>query len=287
MLAYPFEEKRLDKWEKPWIVQPKLDGERCRAFVDEAGGIKLLSSEENEITGVPHIRRELENLYKGSNCEIELDGELYVHGMPFNEIHSRVSREEKNLHTDYQSIEYHIFDIVSTERQAHRSARVSGLPTDRHICLVPSTVVYLKDELYAKYERLIEAGYEGFIIRNKSAPYLRKRSTYMMKFKPKAEDWYQIVGSEEEVSIHGEKKGRLGALLLHNPDPYTPGFFKVGTGFTAQQREELWKQREKIMGLVAVVKYQHKSEKGVPRFPVFVDIVDPKQGLSSRNWHGG
>jgi len=31
-LCYPFEEKRLAKWEPPYIVQPKLDGERCGQF---------------------------------------------------------------------------------------------------------------------------------------------------------------------------------------------------------------------------------------------------------------
>ena len=35
MLCYPFEEKRLNKWNPPYIIQPKLDGERCRAVYDE------------------------------------------------------------------------------------------------------------------------------------------------------------------------------------------------------------------------------------------------------------
>ena len=32
MKASPFEEKRLTKWNPPYIIQPKYDGFRCRAI---------------------------------------------------------------------------------------------------------------------------------------------------------------------------------------------------------------------------------------------------------------
>jgi ATP-dependent DNA ligase len=282
MLAYPFEEKRLSKWQSPWYAQPKLDGERCRCLIGEAGGVTLLSSEANEITSMPHIVEELE--WMRIKREIELDGELYCHGMPFEEIHSRVSRK-KELHPDYKSIEYHVFDIVDSRPQTDRLFELSGLTLTKHVHPVLPTVVYSLIGLMILYEIYVKDGYEGFIIRNKFAPYLRRRSIWMMKFKPKKEDMYLIAGTEEEVSIHGEKKDRLGALILHNPDIYMPGMFKVGTGFTAGQREDLWQRREELIGKVAVVKYQHLSEKRVPRFPVFVDIIDPK-GLSATSAGG-
>ena len=53
MLCYPFEEKRLNKWAPPYLVQPKLDGERMRAILDTEGKCTLLSSEENEIISSP------------------------------------------------------------------------------------------------------------------------------------------------------------------------------------------------------------------------------------------
>ena len=208
--------------------------------------------------------------------EIELDGELYCHGMPFEEIHSRVSRK-KELHPDYKSIEYYIFDVINSHSQTDRLIELSGLTLTKYVHQVPPTVVYTLSNLMDVYDRYLKGGYEGFIIRNKLAPYLRRRSIWMMKFKPRKKDMYLITGSEEEVSIHGEKKGRLGALILHNPDIYMPGMFKVGTGFTAEQREDLWQRREELIGKVAVVKYQHLSEKRVPRFPVFIDVIDPKE----------
>jgi len=56
MLCYPFEEKRLLKWSPPYIVQPKLDGVRCRAvWAYELNSYVLLSSTQHQIVSVPHI----------------------------------------------------------------------------------------------------------------------------------------------------------------------------------------------------------------------------------------
>lgn len=37
MLASPLDEGKLAKWPRPYIVQPKLDGERCRAVFGPEG----------------------------------------------------------------------------------------------------------------------------------------------------------------------------------------------------------------------------------------------------------
>jgi len=44
MKAVPFETKRLDKWQPPYIIQPKYDGDRCRAVKLDNGNFLLLSS---------------------------------------------------------------------------------------------------------------------------------------------------------------------------------------------------------------------------------------------------
>ena len=57
-LAYPFEEKRLAKWQPPYIVQPKFDGDRCSNTPLPSAPL-LLSSEENPFFSVPHINEQL------------------------------------------------------------------------------------------------------------------------------------------------------------------------------------------------------------------------------------
>jgi len=93
----------------------------------------------------------------------------------------------------------------------------------------------------------------------------------MMKFKPKKNDLYRIIDTIEEVSITGQKKGTLGAIACISDN----NVFTVGSGLTADQRRELWKERESLVGKWAEVQYQHQTTgKRVPRFPVFVRIVD-------------
>ena len=273
MLAQPFEEKRLVKWGSgPFIIQPKLDGERCRALFDARGVVTLLSSEENVITSVPHINEQLE---MSGLCNVELDGELYVHGDSFEHIHSIVSRKV-NQHFNSYSMQFHVFDIVedNVPQQVRLRALdelLKGYEGMDSIIRVP--VDYVTSDLETIMEALIRyksQGYEGLIIRHPMAPYVRKRSPYMMKFKPKKNDIYKIIGYKEEVSIHGVPKGRMGAFILEGDDGTQ---FAVGSGFNDNDRFFFWQNREELIGKWCEVQYQHITTKGkVPRFPIFVKV---------------
>lgn len=275
MKAYPFEEKRLLKWTPPFIVQPKYDGIRCRAvrIHNETPNIKpqyiLLSSEENVIYSVPHINEALSNINVA-----ELDGELYCHEMSFEQITSITSRTV-NIHPDYKEISFYCFDMIDTAPQTIRIATINQVikPLNiSHIEISPYWVVDTLDEIMRVYDRLINLGYEGIIVRHIFAPYERKRSLYVMKFKPKKEDTYVISGYVEEHTNEGIAKGQLGALVCDSGNSQT---FRVGSGFTEEQRINLWKDRENLAGKEVRIGYQHMtSGRGVPRFPVFVNILE-------------
>jgi DNA ligase-1 len=271
MKCYPFEERRLAKWEPPYIVQPKYDGVRCRAVPLNNGDFLLLSSEENPIFSVPHINKAMKELLPSW----EFDGELYCHEMSFEEIVSITSRTV-NLHPDHNLIGYHIFDIVRENQfQGTRLAVLNSLRTELRTepCLTmsPFWICESLDDIMRTYDKLIETGYEGIIVRHLEAFYERKRSTWIMKFKPKKEDLYDIIGSEEEISIKGTPKGSLGALVCSSGDGQT---FRVGTGFTEDERRILWNVREQLPGKAARVSYQHLTNRKVPRFPVFTEIIE-------------
>lgn len=269
MKAYPFEEKRLAKWQPPYIVQPKYDGWRCRAIpIQSAEGCILLSSEENIIYSVPHLNA----IIGGLQLKTELDGELYCHGMSYEQIESIVSRSV-NLHPDYKHIQFHVFDIVNQEPQMKRSLIIENLRgINPHLVVAPFWLCENLDDVMRTYDKLMELGYEGIIVRHAMGPYEVKRSLYVMKFKAKKEDEYEILGYQEEISIDGRAKDSLGALVCRSGDGST---FSVGTGFTRDIRDSLWRNREGLIGKVAKVKYQHLTTgKQVPRFPVFVEIVE-------------
>ncbi len=274
-LCYPFSEDRLKKWSPPYIVQPKLDGDRCRAVIVE-NSVVLLSSECNVISSVPHINEFLSRCGFGT---IELDGELYTHGMNHQLIHGIASRSV-NAHSQSDDLELHLFDIVdeSTD-QMNRILKLAGVhsilkeqPGVSPVHVVDFIVAETLEDVLRAYDKFVEFGYEGIIVRELSAPYIRRRSTAVMKWKPKKEDLYAIIGYTEEVSIHGEPKGRLGALVCRAQ--FGEEKFQVGSGFTSAQREDLWKIKETLAGNTLRVAYQHLTPgKGVPRFPVFIEIL--------------
>lgn len=272
MLCYPFEEKRLAKWQAPYIIQPKLDGDRCRACIDSEGKCVLLSSEENIISSVPHINKALEALHLHN---VEFDGELYVHGAPHSDIHSIVSRNV-NLHPDYSLMEYHIFDIIQEGPMLERYSNLADMePCIKHpLYLVSTEFVHDVSGIMHFADMMSEQQYEGFVVRDINGLYIRKRSTQLMKFKPRKEDIYEIVGYAEEIDKNGVPKNTLGALVCRGDDGTR---FNVGSGslLTREARINLWQDKENIIGKYAHVKYQHITTVGhVPRFPVVVGIVD-------------
>lgn len=275
MKAYPFEEKRLAKWEPPYIVQPKFDGVRCRSIPIQVGSegneTLLLSSEENIIYGVPHLNIELRGI------TVELDGELYCHGMNFEGIVSITSRTV-NIHPDHKRIQFHIFDVVNEELQMKRQLIIENLrDLNPWLVIAPFWICESLDSVMRAYDTIIEMGYEGIIVRHTQAPYVKKRSIYVMKLKPKKEDIYKIVGFNEEISINGIPKNRLGSLICTGSDRTE---FKAGSGFSVDDRIRLWDDKDSLIGKYVRIAYQHMtSGRKVPRFPIFMEVLDYERAL--------
>ena len=277
MLCYPFEERRLIEpkfgWDWPVIVQPKLDGERCRVVIRD-NKITLLSSECNEFVSVPHINSYFHVFFGGGELP-EFDGELYVHGWDFSEIHSVVSRQsEGTRHIMSELMQFHIFDFVSDLPQLTRTHRLDayGWSGSGPLKLVPSKIAFSMSEIMVAYDSFIDLGYEGIIIRHTRAPYVRKRSRFMLKFKPKKDDYYKIIGVNQAISIAGEPLSMIGAFKCQGSDGTS---FKIGAGkLTHDERKNIWKGRHTLIDSFAHVQYQNITSGGVPRFGLCIDITD-------------
>lgn len=271
MLCYPFEEKRLAKWKPPYIIQPKFDGLRCRAVPTDPSNDEcpiVLYSSEGNIFDLPHITSVLEKL----PFRFEFDGELYNHELSFETLCSMAKRTVTS-HPKAYLVEYHIFDIIAEAPQLQRIESLKFLSDcfPKPIYRAPTVIARNLEQIMKAYEHFLDNQYEGIIVREHSAPYIRRRSTQIMKFKPKKSDTYKIIGFGEEVSIHGRPKGRLGYLTVIDPEGNS---FKVGSGLTEQLRYELWENRGDLLGKKAHVAYQNlTSGKGIPRFPVLLDVI--------------
>ena len=129
---------------------------------------------------------------------------------------------------------------------------------------VPYQVATDLEALMKWYKYYLNQDYEGIIIRNAFYAYERKRSTGIMKFKPKKLDHYQITNCFEAVSKDGDAKNMLGGFNCVGTDGTE---FKVGAGtLTHDERAEIWADRYAYLGMVCEVQYQNITPNGVPRF---------------------
>lgn len=282
MKAKPFNEKLLAKFEPPYFVQPKINGDRC--FVKwENERPKMLTPEGNEKLMLPHLTEQLTELYEHLDKNVVLDGELYSHGMEHQDIHSITGRTV-NLHPDYRYIEYWIFDTISEQPQYSRINVVKdigdhlrvfiGSRRYPHLHTVNTNEVWKADLLGCAFAFYIKHGYEGIIIRNAEAPYEFKRSGNVLKMKAKGEVVCEVVGYQQEKTINGELKHSLGALTVKSERGIT---FKVGTGFTTKERHNLWLEcissKYHLKGRKIKVKYFELSKDGKPSPAIFKGFV--------------
>jgi len=271
MLCYPWEESRFFSWNCPVIVQPKLDGHRCRAVRDQFG-FSLYTSTGLHYENLEHIQTELDIFFKDHPDITELDGEIYKHNSSRGNIGSSIASE--NLSDS--ELEFHIFDIVNGTMAINRQIELIQLEQQlsdnlKHIKIVSSFFTQDIQDIYNAIEMFTSQGYEGAIIRHPYALYERKRSTGIMKFKPRKQDVYRICGYKALVRKNGKIEPLIGSLECFT-DGESERFFI--SGFTNEERALLWKDRENLIGKQIIVDYQRiTSKRKVPLSGVFNSFV--------------
>lgn len=266
MLAHKFS-KHSAKINFPAYAQPKLDGHRCIAIVDEHGKCQLWSRTRKRITSMVHIEKEIENLgYKS----IILDGELYNHDYKsrFDELTSAIRQQEPP--EDYDIIQYHIYDCINDDAFENRHKFLKKLIPKNNRYLKPVETILVDDEAVNLdyFKDCLSRGYEGSMIRNIDSPYeIDYRSYSLQKVKKFEEAEFNIVGIQEGI---GKLRGHVGAFICVTP--HGNKFNAKTKGKQSKLKEyfenhNLWKNKK------LTVQYQGWTTKeNVPRFSVGVRI---------------
>ncbi len=269
----------------PLYASFKLDG--VRAVVQDG---KVLSRSMKLIPNgfVQHI-------LSGTKGVGDLDGELIV-GDPtdplcYNKTVSAVMR--KDGEPDFK---FYVFDYVAHPASPFH-LRKAATPLPKHYAFVRVEQKLCTDwQDVLDYEELaLGLGYEGLILRAQTGLYKEGRSTlkegYAIKLKRFTDAEAEVTGFVElqrnlneqtinEVgrlkrSSHKENKvggGTMGAIQVR--DLKTGVEFEIGTGFTAEQRQEWWDARDSLLGILIKYKSFPVGVKDKPRHPVFLGIRD-------------
>ena len=288
-------EVELENLEFPVIVSPKLDG--IRALIKDG---KVLSRSLKQIPN-KHVQAELSKYPVLDG----LDGELIV-GSPLDKNCMQNTTSGVMSQDGEPDFKYYVFDYW-THPDRPFETRIGDLTRwknttafkqcSNHVVVLKHTKVENMEELLALEEQYLKMGYEGLMIRKPDAPYKYGRSTvkqgYLLKLKRFADSEAEVVEAEELLHNHNEatrdalgntvrsdhQDGKvagntLGALVVK--DITTGITFKIGTGFDAATRKELWDMYKAGTLVGRIVKYKSFliGVKEAPRFPVYLGFRD-------------
>src|SRR5579863_7330411 len=144
-------------------VQPKLDGMRCIAII-ENGECTLWSRERRPIKSVPHIAEALCEKYAISKKDkVILDGELYNSEFKdqFEDLISILRKDAPDSEGQYKLAQYHIYDVLQSTVYYDNAVNMDTPYSDRlyllETCLLKADTEYLKrvqTEIAHSYEEI-------------------------------------------------------------------------------------------------------------------------------------
>lgn len=274
----------LSKVKYPVSCSGKYDGIRCTV----QNGVVFSRS-------LKPIRNKHVQALFGRDCFNDLDGELIVGSPIASDVFQKTTSGVMSFWTeDPIEVSFYVFDYLDSEMSyKNRLEYLRGLLIyNDDVKLVKTYVASNESELLDIYDSFLQAGYEGVMVRSLDKGYKHGRSTvnsqHLLKLKPFKDAEAVVIGFEERMHNNNEATinelgyterssakenlvatDSLGALVVE----YQSMSFKIGTGFSEEQRQEIWKNRENYVGKLVKFKYQEIGVKDLPRFPSYLEFI--------------
>jgi bifunctional non-homologous end joining protein LigD len=221
-----------------WLFEPKLDGVRCLAFIQNRK-VKLVSRRQLPMNDTyPEI---VEALKKQPAKTLILDGEI-VAFRPNTAITSfEVLQQRLGIHDTAEArrspvrVYFYLFDLLYAEGRDLRD-----LPLEQRKAVLEALVKFGPVIRFGShrvgqgqtyYEEACRSGWEGLIAKRRDSHYHAGRSSDWLKFKCIQEQEFVIGGYSEPEGA----RDHFGALLLGYYDQGQLLYAgKVGTGFNSR-----------------------------------------------------
>jgi len=247
------------------LLEPKLDGVRVVTIINaEAKTAVMYSRNGKVLENFGHITKSIEDNIELFERSWVLDGEMV--SSSFQALMKQVHRKENAQTEDARLMLFDILPLSEFQKgksvlgQRRRSNLLRGLKAkfDKigSIDIIPQIEVdlesYVGELEFKQYNKdAIEAGYEGIMIKDIDAPYECKRSASWLKMKPFIEVSLTVVAVEEGT---GKNEGRLGAIICEGEDDGKQIRVNVGSGFTDDDRNEFWADKDTVVGQIVEVR---------------------------------
>lgn len=274
----------FNKLRYPIFTQPKLDG--IRVIIKDG----VVYSRSLKPIPNKHVQSLFGHLHGA-------DGELIVGNPTAHDVFQKTTSSvmSKEGEPDVTLYAFDVWDKPTSIFEMRQQCLRLKCCEESDVELVPYECINTHKELLDYANTQIQSGYEGIMLRNPNTTYKHGRATNntqeLLKYKLFTDAEFECVGVEELMHNENELKldelgyaerssckdglkpsGMLGALILKWKDNDT---FKVGTGFTEQQRKDIFAEKDSdnsIIGKLIKVKYQASGMKDKPRFPSFVGV---------------
>jgi ATP-dependent DNA ligase len=281
--------KNITYEDAPFYAQPKLDGLRMRVMLVD-GNILMASNSGKQFPWFKSLRDCFLKWFKAvkniSALLIDgLDGELYAHNFidsngsiidsvsRFSTITSIGGLSRTNPHELEDQIQFHCFDLMDRSGSLTQEERFDNLdllfktmPNDgicnKRIIRVDTRILTDVKEVVNLHNSFVNSGYEGIILRTFNLKYAAgKRPLEIRKFKMFKDEEFEITGCKVDKGVSVDQFvwtfiTEDGVEFCAKPEGST------------EQKIKWYNARHDYVGKYMTVKYQDKSDTGVPRFPI-------------------
>ena len=244
MLAKDYK-KEAKKVKFPCYVQPKLDG--MRSLYDEG----FISRTGKAVDTLGHI-------VIPDTQGLVLDGELYAHGISFQENMKLIKKYRKG---QTEQVKYHVYDLIMDAPFSERYLALAKLVGElEHVELVHCQRIHSEQELITVHQQYLSLGYEGTMIRHSEEGYqVNKRSSQLLKYKDFLDETYKVIDV-----IPSESRPEQGIVVCTSKY----GSFSCGMKFPHEAREEILRNKHMYIGQTAEIRFFEYTDGGLPRFPI-------------------
>lgn len=299
MLAAPTKKTDWPNFQFPTLASAKIDGIRALCRLNpETGKPELVSRTLKLIPNRATQERFARLEYVG------LDGELVV-GLPTDKNLMQQTTSGVMSEDGDPDAKWYIFDKWDMEGPYYRRASVAkelidtafppGFEKTQPVIWVSHYPLVNLTHLEETEAKFVAAGFEGMMLRHPDGLYKQGRSTlkqqWLLKIKRFEDSEAVVIHCIEQLtnnneattdergytkrSTHAagkEAAGVLGSLTVR--DLKSGIIFDVGTGFTAEQRRNLWEGRQYLTGKIITYKHFAVGVVDKPRFPTFKSFRD-------------